>query len=139
MSTTSSTTSSTAPSTAPEPRKTSSEIWGVVGYRHFTDRARFDREMAALVGERGPPKRVVSGGAAGADTMARDWARENNVAFVEHPPKTQTAVGFKARNSLIVRDSTLIVAFVSVKSRGTHDTLNKAALAEKGSIVIQID
>ena len=64
---------------------------------------------------------------------------ENNVAFVEHPPKTQTAVGFKARNSLIVRDSTLIVAFVSVKSRGTHDTLNKAALAEKGSIVIQID
>ena len=129
----------TSSSAKPSPPHIPREVWGVVGFRRFVDRTWFDREMESLVRERGLPAQIVSGGAPGADTMARDWAHKNFVPFVEHPPKAQTAAAFKARNSLIVRDSTLVVAFVSVKSRGTHDTLNKAAAAGKGSVVIQID
>jgi hypothetical protein len=116
-----------------------SVAWGIVGYRNFVDRARFDAEMEKLVAERGLPDKVVSGGATGADTMARDWATAKQIPFTEHAPTSPTAAAYKARNSKIVKDSTLIIAFISTKSRGTHDTINKAAKAEKGVVRIQID
>ena len=126
-------------SPASGPRNPRGQVWGIVGYRHFADRARFDREMAILVEERGRPVRAVSGAAPGADTMAREWAAEHEIPFTEHRPREQTAAAFKARNSLIVRDITLLVAFVSTKSRGTHDTMNKASKAGKAIVAIHID
>jgi predicted Rossmann fold nucleotide-binding protein DprA/Smf involved in DNA uptake len=117
----------------------SKQNWGIVGYRNFTDGARFDRELAALVETRGAPARVVSGGAAGADTLAAGWAKSRGLPLVEHLPATADAYGFKARNTLIVQDSDLIVAFLSPKSRGTHDTLNKARRAKKPVVVIAVD
>ena len=100
--------------------------WGVVGYRHFSDRAHFDRRMAEVAAAHGAPERVVSGGATGADAMARDWARERGVALLEHLPAEFTSVVLKARNTLIVRDCALVVAFLSRRSRGTKDTIAKA-------------
>jgi hypothetical protein len=115
------------------------QVWGVVGYRHFTDRAAFDHEMALLVDERGWPDAVSSGGATGTDTMAHEWSDENEIEFLEHLPKENTARELLARNTLIVDDSTLVVAFVSTKSRGTHDTINKAIKKGIPIIKIQID
>jgi hypothetical protein len=115
------------------------QSWGIVGYRNFTDRERFDRELSAIVASRGLPRRVVSGGATGADTLAAAWAREKGIDFIEHLPKSNTAYNLLARNSLIVRDSTLVIAFLSTKSRGTLDTVKKAHLARKEVITIRID
>jgi hypothetical protein len=146
MPTTSTTASATMPTTASTTASATASAtasttasWGIVGYREFTDRGRFDREMAQIVAARGRPARVVSGGAPGADTLARDWAVSQKIPFVEHPSARWDAAAFKARNTLIVRDSTQVVAFLSTKSRGTHDTMNKARRAGVPLVVIQID
>ncbi len=115
------------------------QTWGIVGSRHFTDHERFDRELAALVVRRGEPARVVSGGATGADALARGWAAEKRIPFVEHPPASYWSRDLLARNTLIVRDSTLIVAFLAAGSRGTRDTISKAERAGKEVVVIHVD
>jgi len=70
--------------------------------------------------------------------MAREWALERQIPFVEHNPRQPTAVEFKARNTLIVRDSTLVIAFVSPQSRGTYDTINKAIKMGRKLVRIQV-
>ena len=122
----------------PDPPERPRESWGIVGYRFFTDRGRFDRELTSIVEARGQPARVVSGGATGADTLARTWAAAREIAFVEHLPASNRSRDLLARNTLIVRDSDLIVAFLSALSRGTYDTINKARRAGKEVIIIDI-
>lgn len=113
--------------------------WGIVGYRYFTDKKRFNAELKKIVKIHGMPSKIVSGGAPGADTLAKEWASENKITFVEHLPKKQISYEFLARNTLIVNDSTLVIAFLSKESKGTHDTINKAKKAKKQLIVINID
>lgn len=123
-----------------EPAAVPPAVWGVVGYRGFTDAARFAAEMARLIAARGAPARIVSGGAPGADTLAREWAARQRIAFHEHKPAVAgQAWALLARNGDIVRDSTLVVAFLSPKSRGTHDTLRKARAAGVPAVVIAVD
>jgi hypothetical protein len=110
-----------------------------VGYRNFTDRKRFDAELAKLTKEFCVPGAVVSGGATGADTLARNWARDNKIPMVEHKPTAFASYALLKRNTKIVNDSDRIIAFLSKKSRGTHDTINKAKAAKKQIHVIQID
>lgn len=127
------------PAEPPKEAPGQEHIWGIVGYRRYADREAFDRHLGALVATHGRPDRVVSGGAPGADTMARDWARANGIPFTEYPPAAQTASAFKARNSLIVQAATLLVAFLSRDSRGTLDTIAKARKAGKPLITVRID
>lgn len=84
------------------------------------------------------PTRVISGGATGADTLARQWAEENLIPMREHLPESKTAAAYKARNTPIVNDSHLIVAFVAQDSRGTWDTINKAQKAGKSVIIFSV-
>ena len=113
--------------------------WGIVGYRYFTDKKRFDSELKAVALKYGLPDCVVSGGATGADTLAREWAASEKLAFIEHPPKSHTARDLLARNTLIVQDSDLIIAFLSTRSRGTLNTIEKARRAGKEVLIIHID
>lgn len=75
---------------------------------------------------------VVSGGAAGADTMAIDAAKMLEVPFKEYPvrggPETFASRAF-ARNSQIVAKADRLIAFFAPGplSRGTVDTVTKAA------------
>jgi predicted Rossmann fold nucleotide-binding protein DprA/Smf involved in DNA uptake len=87
----------------------------------------------------GRPRRVVSGGALGADALAKRWATEREIEYLEHPPARHCARELLARNTLIVRDSDVIVAFLSKKSRGTLDTIRKARHAKRRVVVIDID
>jgi hypothetical protein len=115
-------------------------VWGVVGYRHFTDYPRFAAELKKIAEELGSlPTCVVSGGATGTDSMAARWARENKILLIEHLPRAPRAEDLLARNTLIVRDSTLIIAFLSTESRGTRDTITKARKSGKPVIEIKID
>lgn len=94
----------------------------------------------AIVGSRGlrvdvekyiPPeycKTVISGGARGIDTCAREYARKHNIPLVEHLPQYDI-YGRKAplvRNRLIVEDAEIVVGFWDGQSPGTMYTVNYA-------------
>lgn len=55
----------------------------ICGGRNFSDHELFHRAISAWVEAHGWPSEVVTGGATGADAMARDWARENGVLYTE--------------------------------------------------------
>jgi predicted Rossmann fold nucleotide-binding protein DprA/Smf involved in DNA uptake len=124
--------------TSSEPT-TSSEVWGIVGYRNYTDYPEFCGCMEQLVKKYGKPRMGTSGGAPGADAMAKRWCLELGIPFREHPPKSMTARDLLARNELIVADSTRVVAFLSSKSRGTKHTIGLAKKAGKPVELIRID
>lgn len=74
-------------------------------------------------------KVVVSGGAIGIDTCAKNWAINNKITLREFLPE-YTKYGITAplrRNVTIVKNSDLVIAFWDRKSRGTVFTLKKCA------------
>lgn len=75
----------------------------------------------------------VSGGAkSGRDALIKRYAEENEMYIIEHFP--QYSVYGKAaplhRNTLIVNDAEMMIAFWDGKSKGTNDAIEKAK--EKG-------
>lgn len=96
---------------------------GIVGSRTFNDlqlvRNTIDPEGIIL---------VVSGGAKGADSLAEQFAAENNIPTLVFKPEWKK-YGYTAgfiRNTTIVENSDHIYAFWDGSSRGTMDTVNKA-------------
>ena len=74
---------------------------------------------------------VVSGGAIGVDSVAADEAQKCGLQTTVYLPNWKTfgkSAGFK-RNSQIVNDCDLLVAFWDGVSRGTKDSIDKAAAA----------
>ena len=71
---------------------------------------------------------IVSGGARGADMLARNYARQNGLTLVEYLPE-YGKYGRRApimRNILIVDNSDVVLALWDGHSRGTWFTLNYA-------------
>jgi hypothetical protein len=76
---------------------------------------------------------IVSGGAIGIDTNAKNFAIENNIKLVEFLPNYKLH-GKKApleRNTQIVQYSDVIYAFWDGRSRGTKDSIDKARILGK--------
>ena len=95
----------------------------VVGGRDFKDEQRLKNVLDAI-----NPTHIVSGGARGADTLARHYAIDNRIPCKEFIPKWEL-FGNSAgpiRNKEIVRASDMIVAFWDGKSRGTKSTIDIA-------------
>lgn len=93
----------------------------------------------------GKPNTIVSGGAIGADTLANTWATENNTniqifkpRYSDFPPATRKWVAPKERNTTIVENSDIIIAFWDMKSNGTRDTINKSIERNKKVYVYDI-
>ena len=107
----------------------------VAGGRDFTNEKKLAKVLNNLP-ELGfaAPTLIISGMATGADQMAYEWARTWGVTFTGHPPlydEVQT-MGFaraaRRRNTRIVADADLVVAFPTQRSKGTWHTI---ALAKK--------
>lgn len=109
----------------------------IVGSRHITDYRTFAATIRPLLR---PSDVIVSGGADGVDTLAARFARQNGHQHIEHLPDQQlvkqkmsegmdrnAAYGFAAhaRNSLIVRDSDVMIAIACDHAKGTYDSLRK--------------
>jgi hypothetical protein len=95
--------------------------------------------MGDFVKEHGMPNAVVSGGAAGADTMGEKWARSNNVKDIRIYKPDWRKYGKKAgilRNKDIINDATHVVAFPSVESKGTFHSIRLAK--DQGKKVIEV-
>lgn len=103
----------------------------VVGSRLFTDYRRFSADLSKhLNGER---VIIVSGGAAGVDTMAELYAKEHGLPSVVFRAKWKE-YGRSAgviRNRSIVDACDEVVAFWDGSSRGTGHTVRMALEAKK--------
>ena len=86
------------------------------------------------------PTEVISGGARGADTYAREFAHKYNLPLTEYLPdndkygKTAPLI----RNKLIVESCDCLIAFWDGKSRCTKYTLDYAKEKGKPIKIVQI-
>lgn len=75
------------------------------------------------------PDTIISGGARGADTYAKEFANKHNLKLVEYLPeydKYPPKVAPLMRNKLIVESCDCLMAFWDGKSRGTKYTIDYA-------------
>lgn len=101
---------------------------GIVGCRYFNNWEKFSAFMERYEKEYGLPDEVVSGGAAGIDTLAERWAKEKSIPmriFFADWNKYGRAAG-PMRNTEIANNIDLLLAFPSAKSVGTYDTIRKS-------------
>lgn len=117
---------------------------GIVGCRHFKDYNVFCEMMECLTKKHLDGQeisRIISGGAAGVDQMAKMWAEENGIPCVvfsvaDEPQDLSFTEQAHRRNQKIVDESNLVFAFPSRGSRGTWDTVRRAERRHPASVVI---
>lgn len=116
----------------------------IVGGRDFNDEFLMAEYISIFMvayanGELDPPEiEVISGGAKGADSLGERFARINRCPVTIFKPdwdKYGKSAGF-IRNQLIVDACDVVLAFWDGKSKGTHDTINKAKKAKKPTFVV---
>ena len=84
---------------------------------------------------------LVSGGAKGADSLGEQYAIENNIEtkiFLPDWEKHKRAAGM-IRNTDIINESEVVVAFWDGESKGTLDSINKAKKLNKKLIIINYE
>ena len=99
-------------------------VVAVVGSRRVVSCPALVARLAALA-----PALVVSGGAAGADELAAEWARKAGVPCTEYRPDYHAhgAGAPLVRNGLVVAAADLVLVVWDGQSRGTLDAARKAA------------
>lgn len=108
---------------------------GVVGSRGFNDYKLLKDTLDKYLNN---VYLIVSGGAEGADSLGEKWANENNIKTLILKPdwkKHGKAAGF-IRNTDIVDQSDMIIAFWDGLTRGTEDTIHKTQETDKKLEVI---
>lgn len=83
---------------------------------------------------------IVSGGAKGADTLAKRYAALNHIPMMELKPDYKQ-FGHNApaqRNALIVENADWVLAFAAPTSRGTWDTIRKAEKMLRKVIIVKV-
>lgn len=85
----------------------------IVGGRHFADTKLFEDEVRAFMKANPGTTTIVSGGATGADKMAKQFAISSGLEYVEYAAdwnKHGRGAG-PIRNKLIVENSDAMIAF----------------------------
>ena len=124
---------------------------GIVGSRSYTDKKKVKDLIFNIKEKYGDDVEIVSGGQPkGADGLAKKFALEFDMKYVEFPPshyshnmhcklpateynKPYYVSNFFKRNKQIAEYSNIIVAFIpdGVESRGTMDTVGHAEKLKK--------
>jgi predicted Rossmann fold nucleotide-binding protein DprA/Smf involved in DNA uptake len=97
----------------------------VIGSRTFTNKVLLEKTLARV---KTPISLLISGGAIGADTLAKEWAEENGIPTKIYKPDYDK-YGKRApleRNTIIVEAADCVLVFHDGKSNGTLDALRKA-------------
>lgn len=86
------------------------------------------------------PEVIVSGGAKGADTFAREYAIRNNIRLLEFIPdyKKFGRIAPIIRNRQIVENCDFLLAFWNGKSPGTRHALDYAKRKGKPVSIVRI-
>lgn len=100
----------------------------IVGYRKFEDYDLFEDVVLNWIDKNKRPIQIISGGASGADAMAKRFAGEHGIPFVDYEAQWsgQKLPAGPIRNSKLVKVITHMLAFPSKKSIGTWDAIKKA-------------
>lgn len=90
---------------------------------------------------RGSIEVVISGGATGADSVARKWANERGFEIIEYHAewKKYGKSAGPRRNTFIINDCTHLIAFPLKGSRGTWDSVRKAKKGGKSVEIYNMD
>lgn len=102
----------------------SPKIYAVIGSRSFNN---YDFLKETL--DWYDIKEIVSGGAKGADSLAKQYAAENGILCTEFLPDWNThgkSAGY-IRNKLIINRADEVIAFWDRKSKGTEHSINIAS------------
>ena len=108
----------------------------VIGSKEFTDYSKLKSVLDSISGI----SVIVSGGAPGTDTLARKYAYQHNIKFLEFPPdfKKYGNEAKHIRNRLIVEHCDKVIAFWDGKCKGTKYTMDYAKQQNKPVIVIKV-
>lgn len=111
-------------------------IVAIVGGRDFSNQSLFDTTIDGIANI----TEIRSGGALGADAMARVYAkaRADKIKYDESPPDWKR-YGLKAgpmRNRLIIKPAQLVVAFWDGKSSGTKNSIDIARRLKKRLTIV---
>lgn len=107
----------------------------VIGSRHFSDYT-----LLKSILDIKQPEKIISGGAAGADSLARSYSREKGIELQEFLPDYDSYAR-KApiiRNKLIIDSADQVVAFWDGKSKGTKNAVDYALQQGKSVEVVDI-
>jgi hypothetical protein len=107
----------------------------VIGSRNFNDYEKVKQVLSTK-----NITLLVSGGAKGADTLGQKYAEEHDIEtkiFLPDWEKYGKKAGF-LRNSDIINESELVIAFWDGFSKGTLDSLKKAKKENKNILIINI-
>jgi len=99
----------------------------VVGNRTFDDPELMSKVLDRYRAEH-PDMTIISGAAKGADTLAANYAKAHSLNLIEFPADWAQH-GRRAgplRNSQIVAEAEMLIAFWDEASTGTRDSINKA-------------
>lgn len=110
----------------------------IVGYRKFSNKKFVYKTLNDLDIEF---SEIISGGACGVDFLAKQYAHEKKIPYVEYFAEWKK-YGKKAgpiRNELIAERCELLIAFLHSKSVGTSHTISCAKKLKKEIIVVCID
>ena len=103
------------------------QTWLICGGRDFFDWEMFSSAMSDLVRLRGIPRKVLHGGASGADRLADYWGEKHALEIETRPAnwkKHGRAAGPIRNQEMIERKPDLVVAFPG--GRGTADMVERA-------------
>lgn len=109
-------------------------VLAVVGSRNCNDKKRVFDEIEKWIAENGRPVHtIVSGGAAGVDSLAAAYAKEHNLELVVYAAnwREHGKSAGPLRNAQIVARCSHVLALPSSESKGTLDTIQKAQRAGK--------
>lgn len=120
----------------PKPKEISLAI---VGSRHFSDKVLFEKSILELiVNQNINIKKIISGGAKGADSLAEKYASENRISMHIFFPDWDTygkAAG-RIRNRKIVESCDYLLAFWDGQSSGTKSSIDIAKELGKSVSII---
>jgi len=106
----------------------------VIGSRNFNDYELVKETLTKL-----DITLLVSGGAKGADSLGERYANENNITTLIFKPDWERhgrGAGM-IRNTDIVKNSDIVVAFWDGSSKGTLDSIRKVEKLNKGLMIIK--
>ena len=119
---------------------------GITCCRDFTDNSFLNDCLNNIIDSIGNKNTaIIAGGCAGADTLAKNYAFERGLEYIEYLPKFKTDKSiayhpryYLDRNKEIVKACDLLVAFYDGKSKGTGFTINYAQKTGKKCIIVDI-
>lgn len=115
------------------------QTWLICGGRNFADQEMFDSVMSQLLARFGCPRKVVHGGASGADAMAHKWAENLALDIVEMKADWSKGRGAgPVRNQRMLEDHAPAVVVAFPGGRGTADMVRRAHDARDHGVVLNV-